>query len=222
MTRARGTRSPAPHQAKISTSGSWAATAACVRHRAGITKKTSAGRRNQLCHPALRVNKRFAPLFAVDRSRFHHRSLRLGGRDRADHFLDHRLGPPLRVEDVPQETDVLIDVGQRMGRQGENWNAALQDGGQGFQPVGNGREHQVGRCREDFFRVRGPRIRDDFQIAFAQSRDRLQAITGAGDQRVEAAQMIQRKAHAWLQCRHAQTSAGTLGNHAGPGKVPSG
>ena len=155
--------------------------------RTGCAQKAATGGGNQLCHPGLRVDERLAPLFTVNRRWLRGAGGALRGRKRGEHFVDHRFGSIGNVENGAEKPDVVIDVGQGMRGQGEYRHSGFQDLGQGFEPVGNGSQDQVGRSGEDLLRGRRPRVRDHFQITSAQSRHGHKAVTGAGNERVETA-----------------------------------
>ena len=133
------------------------------------------------------MDERLAPLLTVNQRWFRGLDSQLRGRKCGKHFVDHGFRSIRHVENGAEKPDVLIDVGQRMRGQGKHRHAAFEDRGQGFEPIGNRGHDQVGRSGEYFFRSRRPRVRDHFQVMSAQGRDGLEAITGAGDERVEAA-----------------------------------
>ena len=62
------------------------------------------------------------------------------------------------MHDGADEADVRVDVGECVGREGEDGAAGFEQGGERFHAVGHGGEHEGGPRGEDL--VRGRRTRN--------------------------------------------------------------
>ena len=62
---------------------------------------------------------------------------------------DEGVGCGRGGDDGGDEADVGLDVGERVGREGEDGQAGLEDGGEGLHAIGDAGDDEVGVCSEE-------------------------------------------------------------------------
>jgi hypothetical protein len=123
---------------------------------AGLSEEGSAGGFDEFGDPVLGVDEGPAPLFAVDDG--------FGGSLGCDGTGLHQGLVDLMEEGFAlrgglyqgrDEADVVDDVGEAMGREGEDGEAGLEDGGEGLHAIGDAGDDDVGPGRLEDFEIAG-------------------------------------------------------------------
>ena len=73
-----------------------------------------------------------------------------------------------------------------MGREGEDGQAGLEDGGERLHAIGDAGDDEVRVGGEDLFGVRGPAVVEDGEIAGGEFGEGFEAVFGDGAEGVEA------------------------------------
>ncbi len=142
---------------------------------------------DQLSYPGLRVDEGVAPFLAVDDWSLGALSAALaGGFDGGLHLGKEGFGFWLCGYDGGDEADVFVDVGEGVRGEGYDWQAGLEDRGEGFHAVGDAGYDEIGLGMADFFGVGGPTVMDDLEVASGQVGEGFEAVFCAGGEGVEA------------------------------------
>lgn len=165
----------------------------------GRAEEFSAGRFYQLGDPMLGVDERLSPFFAVDALSRQCRGAGADGFDGGLHLCDEGFGLRGGIGDGADESDVVVDVCEGVGREEQDGDAGFEDGGEGFLAVGDGGEDEIGAKREEFLGLRGPGILNDGEIAGGERGDDFYAVFGAGAEAVETAELVEDDGDAGLE-----------------------
>src|ERR1700733_7569024 len=121
---------------------------------------------DQLSYPGLGVDEGVAPFLAVDDWGLGALGAALaGGFDGGLHLGNEGFGFWLCGYDGGDEADVFVDVGEGVRGEGYDWQAGLEDRGEGFHAVRDAGYDEIGLCVADFFGVGGPTVTDDLEAA---------------------------------------------------------
>jgi hypothetical protein len=132
------------------------------------------------------VDQRLAPFFAVDdRCLGTAFAATTRGFDGELHLGDEGFGLRLCIDDGGDEASVLVDVGERVGSEGEDGEAGLEDCGEGLDAVGNAGDNEVGMSGEDFAGVGSPTVVEEVGILGGQLWESFDAVASAGAEMIE-------------------------------------
>jgi hypothetical protein len=121
---------------------------------------------DQFGYPGLGVDEGVAPFLAVGYGDLGEVGAVLaGGFYGGLHPGDEGFGFGLRGDDGGDEADVFVDVGEGVRGEGYDWQAGLEDRGEGFHAVRDAGYDEIGLCVADFFGVGGPTVTDDLEAA---------------------------------------------------------
>ena len=132
------------------------------------------------------MDQRLAPFFAVD-------DWRLGtafaattrGFDGELHLGDEGFGLGLCIDDGGDQANVLVDVGEGAGGEGEDGEARLEDCDEGLDAVGDAGDNEVGIGGEDFAGVGSPTVVEEVGILGGKFWESFDAVASAGAEMIE-------------------------------------
>ena len=151
-------------------------------------------------YPGLGMDEGVAPFLTVDHGRLRAPGAPLSrGCDGGLHLGNDGFGFRLSVDVGGDEADVFIDVGERMRSEGQDGKAGFEDRGEGFHPVRNAGDDEIGLRCEDLFGVGGPTVVQDGEISCFECRKCFEAVFCAGAQVVEAIERGERESDRGLQ-----------------------
>ena len=108
---------------------------------------------------------------------------------------DEGLGLRGGVDEGGDEADVFGYVGEVVGREGEDGEAGLEDGGEGLHAIGDAGDDEVGFGGEERVEVagcvEGPAVVEDGEVAGGEFREEFEAVFGDGAEGVEAAEGLE-------------------------------
>lgn len=165
----------------------------------GRAEEFSAGCFYQLGDPMLGVDERLAPFFAVDALSRQCSGSGADGFDGGLHLRDEGFGLRGGIGDGANEADVVVDVHEGVGREEQDGDAGLEDGGEGFLAVGDGGEDEIGADGEKLFGLGGPGVMDDGEVAFGERGNDFEAVFCAGAELVKATEAVESDGDAGLK-----------------------
>jgi hypothetical protein len=159
---------------------------------AGGAEELAAGGVDEFGDPGLGVDEGLAPLFAVDEG--------LCGRglgcvtglaEGAAHLFEDAIGGGGSVGDGAEEADVGGDGGKVVGGEGQGGDAGFEDGGEGFELIGEAGDDEVGVGGAEGFEgggagVQGPGVFEDGEVAGGEFGEGGEAEAGVGAEGIEA------------------------------------
>ena len=111
---------------------------------AWLAEEGASGGADQFGYPVLGVDQGLAPLFGVDEGFGCSGCYGGGSGEGVVHVGDESLGLWSGVDQGSYEADVFGYVGEVVGREGEDGEAGLEDGGEGLHAVGDAGDDEVG------------------------------------------------------------------------------
>jgi hypothetical protein len=161
---ASGTRSPAPHQAAMMTSGSSRASSSAEHCLPRLAQEVASGRMHQFSNPRLRCDDRLSPLFAEHAPSRKAAVWRSHVCDGRLHIKNHFRTPLARADAAGDHRDVGVDVVERARGQAEKTNPRLKNLRNRCFLVRNGSDHEVRRGGKNLAGLRTPGVGDDQSI----------------------------------------------------------
>ena len=192
MTRSRGTRFPAPHQAKRRTSGSAAAMVGSGVG-AGFAQEDASGGCDQFGYPVLGVDQGLAPLFGVDEGFWCSGCDGGGLGGGVGDVGDESLGSG-GVDQGGYEADVFGYGGEVVWGEGEDREAGLEDGCEGLHAIGDAGDDEVGFGGESVSRLPGA---SKDQLSWRTGRLRASSSGRDSRQYFVIAQRVSRRPRDW-------------------------
>ena len=115
-----------------------------------------------------------------------------------------------RVDERGDEANVVVDVGEGVRSEGKSGEAGFEDGGEGFEAVGDTGDNEVGFGGDQRFQVSGfverPTVLKDWEVARGECGDELETVFGAGAEVFEAVERGEREGDGGLERGYAHRS----------------